>query len=64
MPRKKAKARSEWGLYGACIVCGAPFLVRESDGDEPPEVRQSCLCMPMAVFAAQMGEHFHIHRDA
>lgn len=65
MPRKKTKPQSEWGFYGACVVCGAPFLVR--DGAKPsdvPEVRASCVCVPMAVFAAQMGEHFHMHRDA
>ena len=66
--RKKKMSQpqqSEYGLYGGCVVCGAPFIVHEPrDVTQPPEVRPSCLCAPMAVFAAQMGEHYHMHRDA
>lgn len=64
MPRrKKPKApKSQWAFYGACVVCGAPFLIHEHDDPVvAPEVMQSCLCRPMAVFAAQLGEHFHMH---
>lgn len=64
-PKKQPKIMPCWELYGGCMVCGAPFLVRPSPNSiDPPEVRQSCLCAPMALAAATAGEHFHTCRDS
>lgn len=55
-----------WEPCGSCTVCGDTIWYKPDSAthDRPPEVRRSCMCVPMAVFALQNGEHFHMHRDA